>query len=59
MDLRSVPSVLGGNGNNVIAGNYIGTDASGTSSLPLPNNTVGVYVASAKQHHWWNDSRRS
>jgi len=38
---------LGGNGNNVIAGNYIGTDASGTSSLPLPNNTVGVYVASA------------
>jgi hypothetical protein len=32
------------NGGNVIAGNYIGTDALGAAVLPKPNNGTGVYV---------------
>ncbi|MDT4966986.1 MAG: hypothetical protein QOJ64_1723 [Acidobacteriota bacterium] len=35
------------NGNDVIAGNYIGTNANGTAGFPSPNNNVGVYVPSA------------
>ena len=31
-------------GNNVIAGNFIGTNASGTADFPTPNNGSGVYV---------------
>ena len=34
-------------GNNTIAGNFIGTNASGTASFPVPNNVQGVYVISA------------
>ncbi|HZE73418.1 MAG TPA: Calx-beta domain-containing protein, partial [Pyrinomonadaceae bacterium] len=35
------------NGNNVIAGNYIGTNAAGTGPVPSPNDNIGVYVKSA------------
>jgi hypothetical protein len=35
------------NGNNVIAGNFIGTNAGGTAGFPSPNNNVGVFVNSA------------
>ena len=35
------------NGGNTIAGNFIGTNASGTAGFPIPNNNVGVYVKSA------------
>src|SRR5262245_30282 len=34
------------NGGNVIAGNYLGTDATGTSVFPIPNNGLGVYLTS-------------
>lgn len=34
-------------GDNVIAGNYIGTNASGTADFPKPNNGSGVYVKTA------------
>jgi hypothetical protein len=32
------------NGGNVIAGNYIGTDAVGANSFPIPNNGLGVFM---------------
>lgn len=32
------------NGGNVIAGNYIGTDATGTASFPIPNNGSGIFI---------------
>lgn len=35
------------NGSNVIAGNFLGTNAGGTAAFPKPNNAVGVYVTSA------------
>jgi len=35
---------IASNGDNVIAGNYIGTNASGTSSFPAPNNGSGIYL---------------
>jgi hypothetical protein len=36
------------NGNNVVAGNYIGTNAAGTADFPSTNNnSVGIYVSSA------------
>ena len=35
------------NGNNTIAGNYVGINAAGTDSYPSPNNHLGVYVRSA------------
>ena len=35
------------NDSNLIAGNFIGTNASGTAGFPIPNNNVGVYVKSA------------
>ncbi len=39
---------LGVNGNNVIAGNYVGTNANGTADFPSTNNnSVGIYVTSA------------
>ena len=31
-------------GNNVIAGNFIGTNASGTAAFPIPNNGSGVFI---------------
>ena len=31
-------------GDNVIAGNFIGTNASGTADFPRPNNGSGIYV---------------
>src|SRR5262245_47474308 len=34
------------NGGNVIAGNYFGTDATGTAIFPSPNNGSGVFMAS-------------
>src|SRR5262249_7656588 len=34
------------NGGNVIAGDYFGTDASGTAIFPSPNNGSGVFMAS-------------
>ena len=34
------------NGGNVIAGNYFGTDATGMSIFPSPNNGSGVFMAS-------------
>src|ERR1051326_6170076 len=35
------------NGGNVVAGNYIGTDATGTGSFAAPNNGSGVFMNSA------------
>src|SRR5215472_12887811 len=32
------------NGGNVIAGNYIGTDTTGTTSFPAPNNGSGIFI---------------
>src|SRR5258706_346854 len=37
---------LSGNGNNVVAGNYIGTNASGNANFPNPNNGEGIVVFS-------------
>ena len=34
------------NGGNVIAGNYIGTNASGTGTFPSPNNGSGIFMNS-------------
>ena len=31
-------------GGNVVAGNFIGTNASGTAAFPRPNNGIGIYV---------------
>lgn len=37
---------LKGTGNNVVAGNYIGTNAAGNANFPNPNNGVGIAVFS-------------
>jgi len=34
------------NGVNAVRGNFIGTDASGTSDFPSPNNGLGIYIES-------------
>jgi len=35
------------NDSNVVAGNFIGTNATGTAAFSKPNNNIGVYVKSA------------
>jgi hypothetical protein len=35
------------NGNNVVAGNYIGTNAGGTDKYPSPNNGIGIFIESS------------
>jgi hypothetical protein len=37
---------LSGNGGNVVAGNYVGTNAAGTANFPNPNNGEGIVVFS-------------
>jgi CSLREA domain-containing protein len=37
---------LSGVGNNVVAGNYLGTNAAGNANFPNPNNGVGITVLS-------------
>ena len=38
---------ISANGNNVIAGNFIGTNAGGTAALPSPNNFQGILITTA------------
>src|SRR5262245_50776950 len=37
---------MSSNGGNTIAGNYVGTDATGTVTFPIPNNGSGVFMSS-------------